>query len=63
MALVTVLARADLSKDVELLVLRHENQGLRRRRAVVFPINPATVLRRHRRLVARKCTFADRSRH
>jgi hypothetical protein len=28
--LLTVLVRADLSKDVELLVLRHENQVLRR---------------------------------
>lgn len=29
--LLAVLARSDLSKDVELLVLRHENQVLRRR--------------------------------
>ncbi|MEO3876584.1 hypothetical protein ABGB18_48190 [Nonomuraea sp. B12E4] len=28
--LLTVLVRSDLSKDVELLVLRHENQVLRR---------------------------------
>jgi hypothetical protein len=28
--LLTVIVRADLSKDVELLVLRHENQVLRR---------------------------------
>ncbi len=28
--LLAVLVRSDLSKDVELLVLRHENQGLRR---------------------------------
>jgi hypothetical protein len=28
--LLTVLIRSDLSKDVELLVLRHENQVLRR---------------------------------
>ncbi|WP_344835659.1 hypothetical protein [Nonomuraea dietziae] len=30
--LLAVLVRPDLSKDVELLVLRHENQVLRRRR-------------------------------
>ncbi len=29
-ALLAVLARSDLSKDAELLVLRHENQALRR---------------------------------
>jgi len=29
--LLVVLVRSDLSKDVELLVLRHENQVLRRR--------------------------------
>jgi len=28
--LLTVLVRSDLSKDAELLVLRHENQVLRR---------------------------------
>ena len=74
------LVRSDLSKDVELLVLRHENQVLRRqlsgrlrwdhvdrlwltalsrlvsRRqwAEVFPVTPATILRWHRSLVARK---------
>ena len=30
LGLLAVLARSDLSKDVELLVLRHENQVLRR---------------------------------
>ena len=66
-----VLVRSDLSKDAELLVLRHENQVLRRqlssrlrwdhagrlwltvlsrlvsrrRRAEVFPVTPATILR------------------
>ncbi|MEV5890680.1 hypothetical protein [Nonomuraea fuscirosea] len=87
-ALLTVLVRSDLSKDVELLVLRHENQVLRRqlgsqpwwdhtdrlwlaalsrlihrrRWAEVFPITPATILRWHRYLVARKWTFTDRRR-
>jgi hypothetical protein len=95
-----VLIRADLSKDVELLVLRHENQVLRRqlggpaavgshRSALACGVvaidspppvgrsvsgHPATILRWHRNLVARKWTFAtdgardalalaDRSRH
>jgi hypothetical protein len=31
LGLLTVLVRSDLSKDVDLLVLRHENQVLRRR--------------------------------
>jgi putative transposase len=83
-----VLVRSELSKDVELLVLRHENQLLRRqvgrrppwdhadrlwltalsrlanrsRWAKIFPVTPATILRWHRSLVARKWTFADRRR-
>ncbi|MFG2084896.1 MULTISPECIES: hypothetical protein [unclassified Spirillospora] len=84
-----VLVRSDLSKNAELLVLRHENQVLRRqvggrrlrwdhldrlwlaalsrsvhrrRWAEVFPVTPATILRWHRSLVARKWTFTDRRR-
>jgi putative transposase len=83
-----VLGRSDLSKDVELLVLRHENQVLRRqaggrprwdhtdrlwltalsrlvnrrRWTEIFPVTPATILRWHRSLVARKWTFTDRRR-
>ncbi|MET7338797.1 integrase core domain-containing protein [Nonomuraea sp. NPDC005650] len=86
--LLAVLVRSDPSKDVELLVLRHENQVLRRqlggrprwghadrlwlaalsrlvhrRRWVeVFAVTPATILRWHRSLVARKWTFSDRRR-
>ncbi|MFC5826171.1 hypothetical protein [Nonomuraea insulae] len=86
--LLAVLVRADLSNNVELLVLRHENQVLRRqfgdrprwghadrlwltalsrlihRRqwAELFPVTPATILRWHRSLVARKWTFTDRRR-
>jgi transposase len=86
--LLAVLARSDLSKDVELLVLRHENQVLRRqlsgrlrwdhadrlwlgalsrlvsrrRWADVFPVTPATILRWHRNLVARKWDYASRRR-
>jgi putative transposase len=86
--LVAVLVRSDLSKDAELLVLRHENQVLRRqlngrlrwdhadrlwlatlsrlvsrrRWAEVFPVTPATILRWHRNLVARKWDYARRRR-
>lgn len=84
--LVAVLARSDLSKDAEVLVLRHENQVLRRqlrgrvrwdhadriwltalsrlvsrrRWPEVFAVTPATILRWHRDLIARKCDYADR---
>ncbi|MFI7110312.1 hypothetical protein ACIBK9_28665 [Nonomuraea sp. NPDC050227] len=83
--LLTILVRADLSKDVELLVLRHDNQMLRREldgrpqwdhadrlwlaalsRLVcrhqwtkIFPVTPATILRWHRHLAARKWTFTN----
>jgi len=86
--LLAVLIRSDLSKDAELLVLRHENQVLRRqltgrmrwdhadrlwlaalsrlvnrrRWAEIFPVTPATILRWHRHLVARKWTFSERRR-
>jgi putative transposase len=84
---VVVLSRGDLSKAVELLVLRHENAVLRRhvprpryqpadriwlaalsrcvsrrRWSAVFPVTPATILRWHQRLVARKWTDTDRRR-
>ena len=85
--LVGVLSRGDLSKEVELLVLRHENAVLRRQVprprykpadriwfaalsrlvhrhlwSMVFPVTPATILRWHRRLVARRWTYTDRLR-
>jgi hypothetical protein len=86
--LLGVLVRSDLSKDAELLVLRHENQVLRRqlrgrlrwdhagrlwlaalsrlvsrrRWPVVFPVTPATILRWHRDLVARKQDYTSRRR-
>jgi transposase len=88
LGLLAVLVRSDLSKDIELLVLRHENQVLRRqlrgrprwdhadrlwltalsglvnrrRWAEIFPVTPATILRWHRHLVARKWTYTDRRR-
>jgi putative transposase len=86
--LLAVLVRSDLSKDAELLVLRHENQVLRRqlsgrlrwdhadrlwlaalsrlvsrrRWPQVFPVTPATILRWHRDLVARKWDYTSRRR-
>ena len=86
--LLAVLVRSDLSKDAELLVLRHENQVLRRqlggrlrwdhadrlwlaalsrlvsrrRWPEVFPVTPATILRWHRDLVARKWDYTSRRR-
>jgi transposase InsO family protein len=87
LALVAVLVRGDVSKEAELLVLRHENAVLRRqlprsryepadriwfaalsrlvprrRWPAMFPVTPATILRWHRRLVARKWTYTDRRR-
>ena len=83
-----MLVRSDLSKDAELLVLRHENHVLRRqlsgrlrwdhadrvwlaalsrlvnrrRWPEVFPVTPATLLRWHRDLVARKWDYTGRRR-
>ena len=84
--LLVLRARTDASKDVELLVLRHEVSVLRRQvthprprpadRAVlaalsaalprlrwsVFFVQPKTLLRWHRELVVRQCTYPP-SRH
>jgi transposase len=85
LSVVAVLIRGDVSNDVELLVLRHENAVLcrqvprprckpagrfwfaalsrlvpRRLWPAVFPVTPATILRWHRRLVARKWTYSGR---
>ena len=87
--LLAVLIRSDPSKDAELLVLRHENQVMRRlldgrrvrwdhadrislaalsrlvsrrRWPEVFPVTPATILRWHRNLVARKWDCTSRRR-
>jgi putative transposase len=86
--LVAVLVRSGLSKDIELLVLRQENQVLRRqlggrlrwdhadrlwlaalsrlvsrrRWQEIFPVTPATILRWHRDLVARKWDYTSRRR-
>ena len=79
-----VLTRHQVSKDAELLVLRHENAVLRRqigrvryqpgdrlwlaalsrlvprrRWGEVFAVTPATLLARHRRLVARKWDYTS----
>jgi putative transposase len=86
LGLLVVLVRSDLSKDVELLAPRHENQVLRRhlrgrprwghadrllltalsrlvnrrRWSETLPVTPATILRWHRHLVARKWAYTDR---
>jgi putative transposase len=79
--LLAVLVRSELSKDVELLVLRRQLRGRlrwdhadrlwlaalsrlvsRRRWAEVFPVAPATILRWHRDLVARKWDYTSRRR-
>jgi len=89
LGLLAVLVRSDLAKDVELLMLRHENQVLRRRQvsgrlrwdhadrlwltalsrlvsrrrwAQIFPVTPATILRWHRSLAARKWDCTTRRR-
>ena len=80
-----LLARTSAAKDVEILVLRHENAILRRQhpkprldwtdRAVLAAlirllpraltaqrlITPATIMRWHRRLLARHWTYPHRS--
>jgi putative transposase len=85
LVLLLLLARGDRSKEVEILVLRHELAILRRQvgrpprfepsdRLVlaalsrvaprpswgVFPVRPETLLRWHRRLVARRWTYPHR---
>jgi len=88
LGLLAVLFQSDLSKDAELLVLRHDNQVLRRqlrgrlrwdhadrvwlaalsrlvsrrRWLEVFPVTPATILRWHRDLIARKWDYPSRRR-
>jgi putative transposase len=83
-ALVLLLARSDRSKELELLVLRHELSILRRQarrpqlresdRLVLaalsrvmprrswqaFPVTPETLLRWHRRIIARRWTYPHR---
>jgi putative transposase len=84
-ALVWLLARPRRSKELEILVLRHELAMLRREarqskltradRGLLaalsrslprvawasFPVKPATLLRWHRQLVARRWTYAQRA--
>jgi hypothetical protein len=83
-ALLVMLARGDRSKELEILVLRHELSILRRqagqprfeprdrlilaalsrvaprRSWSAFPVRPETLLRWHRRLVARRWTYPHR---
>jgi putative transposase len=82
-----LLVGRDISKEAELLALRHENTVLRRnvarvryepadrlwfaalssllprsRWGHVFPVTPATLMRWHRRLVARRWDYSRRRR-
>lgn len=83
-ALVPLLARSGRSKELEILVLRHElailrrqagrprltpadrallaavSRALPRRSWVGFPVTPETLLRWHRRLVARRWTYGQK---
>ena len=83
-ALVLLLARSERSKELELLVLRHELSILQRqaprpqltesdrlvltvlRRVMprrswqAFLVTPETLLRWHRRIIARRCTYPHR---
>ena len=83
-ALIVLLARSDRSKELELLLLRHELSVLRRQarrpqlaesdRLVLaalsrvmprrpwqaFLVTPETLLRWHRRIVARRWTYPHR---
>src|ERR1700730_807692 len=85
LALLVLFARGDASKDLEILVLRHELSVLRRqaprpaftscdrlvlsafirvlprRSCRVFLVRPETLLRWHRRLVAKQWTYPHRS--
>ena len=85
LGLVVLCARGDASKELEIVVLRHELSILRRqvrkpaftsrdrlllsafsrilprRSWPVFLVRPETLLRWHRRLVARRWTYAHRS--
>ena len=54
-----LLGRSSASKNAELLVLRHEVAVLRRTHPHRL-VTPGTVLRWHRRLVARKWTYPNR---
>jgi putative transposase len=87
LAVLVLLVRRDISKEAELLALRHENTVLRRtisrvryepaerlwfaalsrllprsRWSQVFPITPATLLRWHCALVARRFDYTHRRR-
>jgi putative transposase len=60
-ALIVLSGRGEASKDVELLVLRHEAAVLRRQVCRHRIVRPATLLRWHRSLAARHWTYCHRT--
>ena len=59
--LLVLVLRGDRSAQIEVLVLRHQVAVLRRSSWGTFFVTPATLLRWHRDLVARRWTYPHRN--